>query len=286
MHLYCPCLQVEYDMLDIDEPRFADDFSQFRRVVSDLERRLASVIIQVGGSAGMCVVRHLSRQPAVLLMLSRHSVLHRWQHAPRLHLPLAPSPPTPLCCEQGFDECTSVGASFKLFESFEGLVERDAISSDLERKHAELVRSFVFELQEASAGAGAGVATQRGVERAGRRGELLLLVVAAPCLPADCNFPAWPSRLVPLPLLQVADTFSAQRHDPVVPKNAAPHSGALAWVRGLRERITGKTDHPQGVPALAPARALSSAALLPAVLHCAVQPSQLPAPSCDPQQCY
>ena len=42
--------QVEYDMLDIDEPRFADDFSQFRRVVSDLERRLACVIIQVGVS--------------------------------------------------------------------------------------------------------------------------------------------------------------------------------------------------------------------------------------------
>jgi hypothetical protein len=41
---------VEYDMLDIDEPRFADDFSQFRRVVSDLERRLACVIIQVGVS--------------------------------------------------------------------------------------------------------------------------------------------------------------------------------------------------------------------------------------------
>jgi hypothetical protein len=45
-----------------------------------------------------------------------------------------------------------VGASFKLFESFEGLVDRDAISADLERKHAELIRSFVYELQEASAG--------------------------------------------------------------------------------------------------------------------------------------
>lgn len=51
---------------------------------------------------------------------------------------------------QGFDECTTVGATFKLFESFEGLVERDAISADLERKHAELVRSFLFELHEAS----------------------------------------------------------------------------------------------------------------------------------------
>ena len=38
----------------------------------------------------------------------------------------------------------------------------------------------------------------------------------------------------------VADTFSLQKHAPVLPKNAAPHSGALAWVRSLRERTTGK----------------------------------------------
>ena len=38
--------QVEYDVLDVDDPRFADDFAQFRRVVQDLERRLASCIMQ------------------------------------------------------------------------------------------------------------------------------------------------------------------------------------------------------------------------------------------------
>lgn len=51
---------------------------------------------------------------------------------------------------QGFDECTNVGATFKLLESFDDLVERDAINADMERKHAELVRNFLFELQEAS----------------------------------------------------------------------------------------------------------------------------------------
>jgi hypothetical protein len=56
-----------------------------------------------------------------------------------------------------------VGASFKLFESFEGLVDRDAISADLERKHAELIRSFVFELQEVSAvGCGLGLGRRTG----------------------------------------------------------------------------------------------------------------------------
>lgn len=39
-------IQVEYDVLDIDEPHFVEDYAQFQRVVQDLERRLASVIIQ------------------------------------------------------------------------------------------------------------------------------------------------------------------------------------------------------------------------------------------------
>lgn len=85
-----------------------------------------------------------------------------------------------------------MGAAFKLFEAFEGLVERDAIAADLERKHAELVRSFLQELRE------------------------------------------------------VGDTFAAQRGDPVVPKNSAPHSGALAWVRGLRDRIAGEAGRAGG----------------------------------------
>lgn len=53
---------------------------------------------------------------------------------------------------QGFDECTTVSAAFKLFEGFDGLVERDAISTDLERKHADLVRCFLFELREVRGG--------------------------------------------------------------------------------------------------------------------------------------
>lgn len=52
---------------------------------------------------------------------------------------------------QAFDDCTTIGASFKLFESFEGLVERDAISADLQRKHADLIGAFLLELQEVGA---------------------------------------------------------------------------------------------------------------------------------------
>ncbi len=39
--------QVEYDVMDLGEPRFREDFLQFKGLVKDLERRLASVIIQV-----------------------------------------------------------------------------------------------------------------------------------------------------------------------------------------------------------------------------------------------
>ena len=35
----------------------------------------------------------------------------------------------------------------------------------------------------------------------------------------------------------VADLFADYKANPVVPKNAAKHSGAIKWVRGLLERI-------------------------------------------------
>jgi hypothetical protein len=54
---------VEYDVLDIDEPLFAEEYAAFQRVVQDLERRLASVIIQVGGWEGWAWGR-----PAVVQM--------------------------------------------------------------------------------------------------------------------------------------------------------------------------------------------------------------------------
>lgn len=44
------------------------------------------------------------------------------------------------CRWQAFDDCTTVAATFKLLESFEGMLDRDAISRDLELKHVELVR--------------------------------------------------------------------------------------------------------------------------------------------------
>ena len=43
------------------------------------------------------------------------------------------------CLLQAFDDCTTVPSTFKLLESFEGLLDRDAISRDLERKHLDLV---------------------------------------------------------------------------------------------------------------------------------------------------
>lgn len=45
---------------------------------------------------------------------------------------------------QGFDDCTAVAATFKLLDSFEGLLDRDAIARDLERKHLDLVRHAVL----------------------------------------------------------------------------------------------------------------------------------------------
>ena len=37
--------------------------------------------------------------------------------------------------------------------------------------------------------------------------------------------------------VQVGDIFYRNKHNPPVNKNAAPHSGAVSWVRGLVERV-------------------------------------------------
>ena len=49
---------------------------------------------------------------------------------------------------QGFEDCATVAMAFKLFDSFEGLLEREIIMTDLEKKEVELVREFGADLKE------------------------------------------------------------------------------------------------------------------------------------------
>lgn len=41
-------------------------------------------------------------------------------------------------------------------------------------------------------------------------------------------------------LKEVADTFRETKDNPPLNKNAAPHSGRVTWVRGLKERVAGE----------------------------------------------
>lgn len=84
---------------------------------------------------------------------------------------------------QAFDDCTTISMTFKLLDSFEGLLDREVIAADLEKKHADLLHSYASDLKD------------------------------------------------------VSDIFHLYKDRPVVAKNSAPHSGAVAWVRGLVERI-------------------------------------------------
>eukprot|EP00966_Prymnesium_polylepis_P263894 6096663-Prymnesium_polylepis.1 len=47
-----------------------------------------------------------------------------------------------------FEDCATVFAAFKLIESFEGLLEREFIQADLERKHLELIKSYGADLRD------------------------------------------------------------------------------------------------------------------------------------------
>ena len=61
---------------------------------------------------------------------------------------------------QGFEDCVTVGTAFKLFDSFEGLLEREIIMADLEKKQMELVRFFGADLKEVRP-----YSTRRGISR-------------------------------------------------------------------------------------------------------------------------
>lgn len=43
------CVQITYDVMDVDAPGFEADFHTFREVVRELEHRLGALIMQVSG---------------------------------------------------------------------------------------------------------------------------------------------------------------------------------------------------------------------------------------------
>jgi hypothetical protein len=49
---------------------------------------------------------------------------------------------------QAFDDCTTLGSTFKLLESFEGLLERDVIAADVAVKHQDLLKTFASDIKE------------------------------------------------------------------------------------------------------------------------------------------
>lgn len=84
--------EAQYNMMDIDTKQFDDHFYIFRTEVNELERRLASVIIQA------------------------------------------------------FDDSTSILGSFKLLDSFEKLLEREILHSELQSKQAELLKEYLQDI--------------------------------------------------------------------------------------------------------------------------------------------
>lgn len=66
-----------------------------------------------------------------------------------VHTPLpclSPCPPP----RQAFDDCTTIGTTFKLLDSFEGLLDREVIAHDLEKKHTDLLNSYARDLKDVS----------------------------------------------------------------------------------------------------------------------------------------
>ena len=49
---------------------------------------------------------------------------------------------------QAFDDCVTVMQRFKLLDSFEGLLEREIIQTDLEKKNADLLNAYAYDLKQ------------------------------------------------------------------------------------------------------------------------------------------
>ena len=84
---------VDYDVMEIEEKRFTDDFFKFRQRIKELERRLASILTQ------------------------------------------------------SFDDCDVLVGKFKLLESFEGLLTREIIQDELEKKQITLLELYKTDLK-------------------------------------------------------------------------------------------------------------------------------------------
>jgi dynein heavy chain len=86
-------MTVSYDIMEIEERRFDDDFFKFRQRIKELERRLASVLTQ------------------------------------------------------SFDDSDTIIGKFKLLDSFDGLLTRQIIQDELEKKHVTLLELYKQDLK-------------------------------------------------------------------------------------------------------------------------------------------
>jgi len=86
--------EVTYDVFDVEEKQFEEDYYHFRVQIKEMERRLGSVLVQ------------------------------------------------------GLDDCATVDAAFKLLGSFEGLLEREIIQNELERRYIGLLNQYSSDLKQ------------------------------------------------------------------------------------------------------------------------------------------
>ena len=82
-----------FEIMDIEQKQFADEFFKFRQRIKELERRLASILTQ------------------------------------------------------SFDDCDALVGKFKLLESFEGLLTREIIQDELEKKQVTLLEIYKQDLK-------------------------------------------------------------------------------------------------------------------------------------------
>jgi hypothetical protein len=126
--------------MDTDARQFDEDFYAFRVVIRELERRLAAIIIQVRGrgSEQQMGGKHEMGQAGEGDRQSGQSATEA-----RLCMACMESPGAADAADgyelmllvvglhtQAFDDCTTISMTFKLLDSFEGLLDREVGGSE------------------------------------------------------------------------------------------------------------------------------------------------------------
>ena len=118
--------RAEYNVWELGDKACTADITSFKDLTKELDKRLAAIILQVQS------VNRSAPDHAIFIQ----ALMYAKKQAGSLVL----------AGLQGVQDCTTVTATFKLLEGFEGLLERPLIAAELRVSHLRLLSAYAADL--------------------------------------------------------------------------------------------------------------------------------------------